>query len=134
MMKILNLTQHNITVEQVEAGVFEPESKKYIQKLLTFDEIPSKGEIRKRARQLAGYAKITFKGERGKALIGGAPFLMSELEYWLRKNKIEAVYAFSKRVSVEKEVNGEIIKTNVFKHMGFVSPYKKERKIEAIGE
>ena len=133
-MKILNLTQHLSTEEQVEAGVIEPESKEYIQKLLTFDEIPSKQEIRKRARQLAGYAKLTFKGERGKAMIGGAPFLMSELEYWLRNNKIEPVYAFSKRVSVEKKVNGQIIKTNVFKHIGFVSPYKKKRRIDAIGE
>ena len=133
-MKILNLTQHQATIKQVEAGVIEPESKEYIQKLLTFDEIPSKQEIRKRARKLAGYAKLTFKGESGKAMIGGAPFLMSELEYWLRKNRIEPVYAFSKRVSVEKEIDGEIIKTNVFKHIGFVSPYKKERKMDAIGE
>ena len=133
-MKILNLTQHQATIKQVEVGVIEPESKEYIQKLLTFDEIPSKQEIRKRARKLAGYAKLTFKGESGKAMIGGAPFLMSELEYWLRKNRIEPVYAFSKRVSVEKEIDGEIIKTNVFKHIGFVSPYKKERKMDAIGE
>ena len=133
-MEILNLTQHIATTEQVKAGVFEPKTKEYIQKLLTFDELPSKQEIRKRAKQLASYTKLTFKGERGKAMIGGAPFLMSELEYWLRKNKIEPVYAFSKRVSVEKEVNGEVVKTNIFKHIGFVSPYKKERKIEAIGE
>ena len=131
---ILNLTQHNATAEQVKAGVVEPQEKEVIKRLLTFDELPTKQEIRTRAKKLASYAKWFFDSKRGKALIGGAPFLMSELEFWLRKNKIEPVYAFSKRVSVEKEINGEIIKTNVFKHIGFVSPYKKERKTDAIGE
>jgi len=127
---ILNLTQHQATKEQVEAGVVEPTEKEYIQKLLTFEDMPSRDEIKKRAKLLAGYAHLWLsrngidKYHDRKALIGGAPFLMSALENELRKHRIKPLYAFSKRVSEEKEVDGKIVKTNVFKHIGFVKVYK----------
>jgi len=130
---ILNLTQHKATKEQIETGVVEPTEKDYIQTLLTFEEIPSREEIKKIAKLLAGYAPLWFnrngidKYHDRKALIGGAPFLMSALENELRKHRIEPLYAFSKRISEEKEVNGKIVKTNVFKHIGFVKVYKINR-------
>lgn len=39
-MKILNLTQHTATADQVAAGVVEPKDKKKIQEMLTFTEKP----------------------------------------------------------------------------------------------
>jgi hypothetical protein len=36
------------------------------------------------------------------------------------KRGIKPLYSFSQRVSVEKEIDGKIVKTAEFKHMGFV--------------
>ncbi len=124
--KTLNLTQHKASAEQTAAGVVnlpapqhmsQKEADKYLSDLLTFHEIPSKNEMKKRAQELAEIAN--FSGFK-KVLIGGAPFFMSVLEQTLKENEITPVYAFSVRESIEKEVDGKIIKTNVFKHVGFV--------------
>ena len=62
------------------------------------------------------------KSFRIKAMIGGAPYLMAELEKELWYRGIEPVYAFTKRESVETtDENGNVTKTAVFKHAGFVS-------------
>lgn len=56
-----------------------------------------------------------------KVMIGGAPFFMSYLEKALEQAKITPVYAFSERVSVDVEKeDGSVVKTAVFKHLGFV--------------
>ena len=56
-----------------------------------------------------------------KAMIGGAPYLMAELEKALWNRGIEPVYSFSERKSVETEKDGIVTKVNVFEHAGFVS-------------
>lgn len=53
-------------------------------------------------------------------MIGGAPYLMILLHDALVGRDIQPLYAFSERVSVEKEEGGKIIKISVFKHVGFV--------------
>ena len=115
---IINLTQHAATAEQAVAGVIEPANKKLVQDLLTFDTLPDIEEIYEAAAMLAVAA-----GESGckTAMIGGAPFLMSALERALIDADIKPVYAFSVRESVEKpDGNGGVLKTAVFKHVGFV--------------
>ena len=114
---ILNLTQHKATKEQVQAGVVEPKNKEEIQKLLTFNEMPDKIEIRKRARALANIAL-----EEGckKVMIGGAPYLMGELESELKFYDIIALYAFSKRVTEEIQTENGTEKKIIFKHEGFI--------------
>jgi len=138
MTKILNLTQHVATQEQIEAGVFEPseEDKAQIQRFLTFDEIPSKDEIETRAASLVGVATkifdyIDYVDEYNSfqspvwikriVMIGGAPYLMSSLEEHVKNRNIKGVYAFSKRESVDQvQQDGSIKKVAVFKHCGFV--------------
>ena len=126
---ILNLTQHPASQEQIEAGVIEPTKKEYVKELLTFNELPTKQQIKEKAKKIAVYASFVFRNTKDfkdrKAMIGGAPYLMSQLEEQLRRYRIEPIYAFSQRVSEEKEIDGKIVKTNVFKHIGFVSTYKK---------
>ena len=94
-MKILNLTQHTATPEQVEAGVIEVFEKSKVKALLTFDEKPTKDEMEDRAIRLARICR-----EEGvtKAMIGGAPYFMSTLERVLKENGIQPLYAFSKRI------------------------------------
>ncbi|MEX0877986.1 MAG: hypothetical protein WDZ40_03985 [Candidatus Spechtbacterales bacterium] len=117
-MFILNLTQHAASPEQVEAGAYEPQNKELVQKLLTFEELPTPDEVSKRARVLAALAR-----EEGveAVMIGGAPFLMPQLEYELAAYSIQVLYAFSRRESVEETdpETGESRKISVFRHLGF---------------
>lgn len=125
---IVNLTQHVGTVEQ---GVLTlPESdNKQLKELLTFDSIPTKAEIEKRALSIA-YLSSDFLLEETQeledeeyslsAMIGGAPYLMGPLEAALKKVGVAPLYAFTERKSVEKVVDGKVVKTAVFEHLGFV--------------
>jgi len=118
-MKIANLTQHNSTKEQQEIGVVDLiERQDEIKTLLTFDEIPTKEEMEDRAERLVRIVKE--EGIFDSAMIGGAPFFMSTLEKVLKENGIQPLYAFSKRISIEEEQNGQIIKKSIFKFEGFV--------------
>lgn len=119
-MKIINLTQHAATDDQLQAGVIEPGpvDKTYIRKLITFDELPTENVIRERADKLARLAR--FLGAKG-AMIGGAPFFMATLECALRREGVEPFYSFSTRVVDEvEEPDGKVVKKSVFKHAGFV--------------
>lgn len=117
-MNILNLTQHNATVEQISAGVYEPTDKARVQKLLTFNEIPTKKELSLNALILAGIAR---KEGATHVMLGGAPFFMAYLEEALIQLDIIPLYAFSVRESVEQVLeDGSTRKINVFKHKGFV--------------
>lgn len=120
MTKIINLTQHAATPEQVAAGVENIEDSRieFLAKNLTFDEIPTRKQINQRVRWICWL--IRGAGYDG-AMIGGAPYLMGPLEAQLRLMDIKPLYAFSKRESVETtRPDGSVVKTNVFKHVGFV--------------
>ena len=118
-MKIINLTQHAPSTEQLSAGV-EPNDEKaseFVAGQLVFDTLPTSDEVNQRARALALFAY----GEGAEAaMIGGAPWLMRPLAAELRFNGIKPLFAFSKRVSEETIVDGEGVKTSRFKHLGFV--------------
>jgi hypothetical protein len=121
-VKILNLTQHVPSSEQSEAGVEEPESetKSRIKALLDFQSPPTREEIESRSASLA---EIVSEAGAESAMIGGAPFLMSALERALKKEGVKPLYAFSRRESVEKkQEDGSVVKTTVFRHLGFVEP------------
>ena len=138
----LNLTQHKATPEQVEAGVVELRSdlKEKLVEALTFDELPSRREVEKRAELVDDIvaAQVLNKDIEGiteedvkeaevfcnmnniSFMIGGAPFLMHHLVY--RLNYFGSVlFAFSKRESVEEALeDGSVVKRSVFRHIGFV--------------
>jgi hypothetical protein len=57
------------------------------------------------------------------AMIGGAPWMMAALESALLDAYITPLYAFSVRESVEiAQPDGSVVKTAVFKHVGFYNP------------
>jgi hypothetical protein len=119
-MKIVNLTQHPATPEQIAQDVFDlpQDERERIGGLLTFDEIPSADDLRYRAKEIAYTASRWLPRA---AMIGGAPFLMALLEQELREQCITPVYAFSRRESVEElQTDGAVKKVNVFRHLGFV--------------
>ena len=116
-MKILNLTQHKATQDQLDAGVEEPVYKEKLCSYLNFDSgIPTYLGMKSRAEKLALYAK---NEGYDKVMIGGAPYFMPVLEFVMKEAGLKVCYAFSKRVSEEKEINGVVVKVNSFKHLGF---------------
>ena len=119
-MKIINLTQHAATQDQIDQGVFDLTSYAHTQLLeyLTFHEIPTKRDLEARAE---GIASLAIDSEATHAMIGGAPYLMAPLETAIRSHGIIPLYAFSKRESVEQtQKDGSVRKVNVFRHVGFV--------------
>ena len=118
-MKIINLTQHQGTSEQVEAGVFEPADKKAVQGLLTFAAAPSEAEMADRAAKLAAMAK---EAAAEAAMIGGAPYFMRPLENALKGAGVKPLYSFTERRATEvtDPATGEVKKTQVFVHAGWV--------------
>ncbi len=118
-MPILNLTQHAAMPDQLVAGVVEPADKRAVQALLTFEELPDVQDILRRATELAALAH---ESGHSTCMIGGAPYFMAPLEHALEKVGVKALYAFSKRESVEvpDPTTGGVKKTQVFVHAGFV--------------
>jgi len=119
-MKIVNLTQHDPTPEQVQAGVVDlpANHRAALRGLLTFDTLPTEAEITRRAAAIADLAT-----GHDSSMIGGVPFLMSALEHALRRRGVQPLYAFSERVSTEAaQPDGSVRKVQIFRHQGFVAP------------
>ncbi|MCX2802268.1 hypothetical protein OQJ68_10770 [Microbulbifer thermotolerans] len=119
-MRILNLTQHCATPDQLAAGVIDlpEEFRQELLELLTFEQLPDADELKRRAWRVVCLADH-YVG--AAAMIGGAPFFMAPLESALRRAGWRVLYAFSRRESVEEtQPDGSVRKTNVFRHVGFV--------------
>ena len=120
-MKILNLTQHEPTPDQVEAGVENAlcqEDRDHVKGQLTFKNLPTVQEIFKRAEDLADLAR---RNRAPKAMVGCAPWFVEPLCHALLNAGVKPVFAFSSRVSEEKlQEDGTTIKTQVFKHQSFI--------------
>lgn len=117
--KILNLTQHPRTPDQID--VVEPGAgdKRDIHELLTFSEPPGRAEIVCRAKAIANIARAT---GHTYAMIGGAPYLMGPLERALRAAGIVPYYAFTRReVREDLQPDGTVKKVTVFAHEGWVT-------------
>jgi hypothetical protein len=124
---IVNLTQHKATQDQIKAGVVDLSGRalEALTKALTFDALPTQDETLRRAAFIAhlvsGDSKVADGLRADSAMIGGAPYLMGPLEAALREVGVRALYAFSRRESVEQTLpDGAVRKVNVFVHEGFV--------------
>lgn len=120
MEKIVNLTQHPATPEQIAAGVedLRGPALEALRECLTFDELPTSADINAAAE---GIATLAMALEYDAAMIGGAPWLMAPLEAALRRYGVRPLYAFSRReVAEEAMPDGSVRKVAVFRHGGFV--------------
>ena len=120
---ILNLTQHNATKDQQDAGIIDMpvEFQVALKGLLTFPTQYTRADLEYRALQIhelvrdfCGTSKEVLEG----VMIGGMPSFMPVLESVLISKGIKVGYACTERKSVDKEVDGKIIKTAVFVHAG----------------
>ncbi len=123
--RILNLTQHEATAEQRKAGVIDCTDRKELSEILTFNMIPTSQDLEERAKLIVNIVRA--ESERiGKdyhyefVMIGGAPYFMSILEERLKLNRHKPVYAYSERKVSERTVDGKVVKTFTFEHLGFV--------------
>lgn len=120
---MINLTQHLATPEQIQEGVIDLGSdfRKALIELLTFEDISETdvSQMRERAIKIADLVPEF----EASALIGGALYFMPYLIKALKENGVVPYYSFTKRDTIEKIVNGTVIKTAIFKHVGFVSAY-----------
>lgn len=127
IMAILNFTQHAATAEQVAAGVIDlmQHDQAALKSLLNFVGLPTRDDVYNRAYEIAKLAENLFAENlfAETVMVGGAPFLMPVLQKALQMRGITVLYAFSERVSIEKIVNGVVVKTNEFKHVGFVEVF-----------
>lgn len=115
---IYNFTQHKCTREQIKDDIIEVPNHSYVQKLLTFESIPSKEEVYDRAKILADYAQSI---SASKVMLGGALYLMGPLTEELKKRNINVCFSFTKRESMETiDQDGNVIKTLKFRHLGIV--------------
>ena len=115
MNKIVNLTQHIASDEQIIEGVFDLEDNKELKALLTFNAPPTLLEMQHRAETITALAVAS---GATIAMVGGAPYFMTWLENALSGMGIKTVYSFTERVAVENPATGE--KMSIFKHTGWV--------------
>lgn len=129
-MPVLNFTQHRCTQDQLDAGILDCPDPQHdrLKQLLTFDELPTAPEVWQRACQIAnlfeqvavdlGFDYATDETSL-HAMIGGAPFLMADLEDAFHESGVLTYYAFSKRESVDQQQpDGSVKKVAVFRHAG----------------
>lgn len=125
-MDILNATQHNATLDQIDVVDLPPAAAFAVRSCLTVDTLPTHREIVQRciaiAEILEQYVQdsgILTIGQ--KVMISGAPWMMSFLEAELWARGFVPVYAFSVRASVETiGEDGSVKKVNVFRHVGYM--------------
>lgn len=127
---ITNLTQHPASAEQLAAGVVDlpADQRRLLVESLTVDTLPTRREIADRCANIAALAVHNGLGgddaddpRPTAAMIGGAPWMMAELERALLDMGVRSVYAFSVRESIEQtQPDGSVRKVNVFRHAGFV--------------
>lgn len=119
-MILINLTQHNLTQEQLKDAVeVGTDVRDEVIKLITFSGLPTAGEIKNNASRLAAICRDMHASH---AVIGGAPYFMGPLEQALRKAGIVPLYAFTERVAVEvtNPETGEVTKTSKFNFAGWI--------------
>ena len=119
-MLLINLTQHTLTAEQKQGAVeVGNDVRDEVVKLITFNGLPTAGEINGNASRLA---EICRDMHASHAVIGGAPYFMGPLEQALRRVGVTPLYAFTERVAVEvtNPETGEVTKTSKFNFAGWI--------------
>ena len=125
---ILNLTQHNATKDQIYAGIIDMpvEFQVALKGLLTFPTTYTRKDLEQRALQIHELIR-DMCGEHFGAppnhaldgvMIGGMPSFMSVLESVLISKGIRVGYACTERQSIDKEIDGKVVKTAIFVHAG----------------
>lgn len=130
-MKILNLTQHAATPEQLAVGVVDvgPDVRSDVDKLLAFDDVPTATDLDMRAHLFARLAMVCWctrnprGGQLPRVMIDPPVYLASAIERNLIEFGIEPLHSFAKPTLTITSTNddGETVKTLVTEHVGFIA-------------
>lgn len=126
---ILNLTQHNATAAQNTAGIvdFPTNYQEALKNLLTFPTTYTRKDLEQRALQINELIRDYYGDHVNNfgnppniegVMIGGMPSFMPVLESTLISKGLRVGYACTERQSVDKVVDGKVVKTAVFVHAG----------------
>ena len=117
MNAIHNLTMHAATTEQQEQGVVDLAGERLaaLKQYLNIETLPSKEELLGRCQKIRSLIPV----DTTHVMIGGQPALQTYLVQVLKDAGITPGFAFTQRESVEKITPEGVIKTNVFRHVGF---------------
>lgn len=121
---ILNLTQHNATEAQIQSGVIDmpADFQTALKGLLTFPTIYTRKDLEYRSLQIheliRDFVGTYIDKSVDGVMIGGMPSFMPVLETALISKGIRVGYACTERQSVDKVVDGKVIKTAIFVHAG----------------
>lgn len=119
MTRILNLTSHTPTPEQIAKGVVQPREEIFSchKDMLTFETIPSEKILRLTALVMAEHAKAEgFK----YAMIDGPSYLIPHLVKELKEMGVTPLFSSTEKVSIEEpQLDGSVQKTDIFKHVKF---------------
>ena len=123
--KIVNLTRHEATPSQVDAGVVElsPEKRQDLPGLLTFRAKDFMGATREEIQNLLANRATMIAGKAAgykEALVGGAPYFIPHICYALKQRGITPLFSFSERVAEERIIEGKVAKTIYFEHKFFI--------------
>lgn len=125
--EILNLTQHQPTDEQSEAGLTPALAE--IANLITFSaqELLEAESIEllflDRASKILSviFKNYGLSWEGRPVMLGGMPAFTAFLQNFLKALNFSVLYAVSDRISVEETLeDGSVVKRSVFKHIGFI--------------
>ena len=149
-MKVLNLTQHKATPEQIDAGVVDLHGQDLaeLKMALTVKGIPTHQDIQDKCLIVAGIATRWYVKEleiwrdgcldyplhgvgllnaiRGMVMLGSMPpYAQKTLTETLQKCGFECVYAVSDRVERESlnTETGVVTKVVEFAHLGFIQAF-----------
>jgi hypothetical protein len=123
---IINLTQHEATEDQKNAGVvnIDEKYKSVLIEALNFRAVPDMAAVMFATDQLALIMQWYDPHLSGDVqfMVGGAPYLMACLTRYAPIYSM--LFACSDRVSEEQHMpDGSVRKVNVFKHIGFTPMY-----------
>lgn len=118
-MRILNLTQHRCTREQLEDGIENvlEKHRDQLERLLTF---PSDYTLTCLSLSAKALAQLAHQLGYEAVMIGGMPALMSHLEREMMAMDISVGYARSERVSIDKPLpdGSGTEKVSIFRYCG----------------
>lgn len=120
-MKIANISNHKLTEEQVEG--LQKDFGACFKDGVEIIELPEQFKEDWANLDPEDFSEVVLliqdwmkdNGIKWAHVAGFAPAVIQMVV----SRKFICLYSFSRRVSQEKEINGEIVKTSVFKHVGW---------------
>ena len=120
-MKVFNLTKHQMTQDQLEAGGVNVPAAQSANNLQDFMAVPSHEELESRANALMNLASAAGAELGDGVMIAGAMYFIPALVQAARNSGFTPTFSFTQRKAVEDKLpDGSVKLSYVFKHESWV--------------